>query len=130
MNRCQLPTLSLLASLPAASLSLPAPVAWLVASNYLIYRVLWSIGEHICRLDRIFSLLSGRMPWPRSGLGEPALAAPVVLEVAIGLACADFVEPEIELLDVGVLSQGLGRAFEDDAAVLHNVAVVSDIERH
>src|SRR6266481_7330331 len=147
-----MPVLSLPASLPAASLSpqirLPAPLAWLMASNYLIYLELWSIGERICRLNRFFSLLSGRMPWPRSerwrslrkafpcgggpgcGLGETALAAPVVLEVEIGLACADFVEPEVELLDVGDLSQGFGRALEDDAAVLHDVAVVGDIERH
>src|ERR1700730_4527645 len=113
MNRCQMPTLSLPASLPAnPQIRLPAPLAWLMGCNHLIYLILWSIGERICRLNRIFSLLSGRIPWPRSkrwrslrkaftceggpgcGLGEPALAAPVVLEVAIGFACADFVEPE------------------------------------
>src|SRR3984893_13982106 len=151
-NRCQMLTLSLPAglpaTLPAASISLPAPLARLRAYTYMIYLALWSIGERICRLNRIFSLLSGRMPWPRSerrrslrkafacgggpgcGLGEPALAAPVVLEVEIGLTGADFVEPEIELLDVGVLPQGVGRALEYDAAVLHDVAVVGDVERH
>ena len=41
---------------------------------------------------------------------EPALAATVVLGVAVGFAGAGLVEAEIELLDVGVLAQALGRA--------------------
>src|SRR4029077_7351063 len=129
-----MPVLSLPESLPVASLSpqirLPAPLAWLVTSNYLVCLSLWSIGERICRLNGIFFLLSGKMWWPGWGSGEPALAAPVLLEVAIGLARADLVEPEIELLDVGVLLQGFSRALEYDPAVLHDVAVVGDIERH
>src|SRR5438876_2374483 len=133
-NRCRMPMPGLSASLPAASLSpqirLPAPLAWLMASNYLVCQSLWSIGERFCMLNRIFSLRSGRMPWPRCGSGQPALAAPVVLQVAIGFAGADFVEPEIELLDVGVLPQRFGGTLENDAAVLHDIAAVGDIERH
>src|SRR5437870_438697 len=63
-------------------------------------------------------------------LGKPALAAPVVLEVAVGFARTDLVEAEIELLDVGVLPHRLGRSFEDDAAIFHDVAMVGDVERH
>src|SRR5215472_1759788 len=65
-----------------------------------------------------------------SELRQPALAPAVVLEVAVRLACADLVEPEIELLDIGVLAQALGRALEDDAAILHDIAMVGDVERH
>src|SRR5262249_2516713 len=63
-------------------------------------------------------------------LRQPALAPAVVLEVSVRLACADLVEPEIELLDIGVLAQTLGWALEDDAAVLHDIAMVGDVERH
>src|SRR5437588_13075623 len=60
---------------------------------------------------------------------QPALAPLVVFDVAVGFASADLVEPEIELLDVGILAQGVGRAFEHDASVLHYIAVVGDVER-
>src|ERR1700730_2710721 len=59
-DRCEMPT----SSLPAASLSphirFPARRALLVASNYLIYLVLSAISGAIFRLNRSFSLLSGR----------------------------------------------------------------------
>src|ERR1051326_309586 len=59
---------------------------------------------------------------------QPALAPLVMLDVAVGLARADLVETEIEFLDVGVAAQLLGRTFQHDAAVLHHVAVVGDVE--
>src|SRR6516164_1693407 len=65
-----------------------------------------------------------------SELRQPAFTTSVVLEVAVRLACADLVEPEIELLDIGVLAQTFCRALEDDAAVLHDIAMVGDVERH
>src|SRR4029077_17754494 len=63
------------------------------------------------------------------GLREPALPSAVMLGVAIGFAGAGLVEPEIEFLDVGILPQAVGRAFEHDAAVFHHIAVVGDVER-
>src|SRR5215469_2840425 len=66
---------------------------------------------------------------PASSSRQPAFAPPVMLDVAVGFARADFVETEVELSDVGILAQALGWAFEDDAAVLHDIAVVGDIER-
>src|SRR5437016_5933605 len=94
-------------------------------------------ASHYGRLESAFAgsigfspCAQGEWPWPRCGLGQPALAAPVVLQVAIGFAGADFVEPEIELLDVGVLPQRFGGTLENDAAVLHDIAAVGDIERH
>src|SRR5689334_11331371 len=66
---------------------------------------------------------------PSYGSRQPALAALVVLDVAVGFAGSDLVEAEIEFLDVGVLAQILGRAFEDDAAILHDIAVVGNVER-
>lgn len=43
---------------------------------------------------------------------------------------AGLTDAEIELLDVGVLAHLGGGAFENDAAVLHDVAVLGDGERH
>src|SRR5712691_10199423 len=60
---------------------------------------------------------------------QPSLAPAVMLGLTIGFAGAGLVEPEIEFLDVGILPQAFGRAFEHDAAVLHDIAVVGDIER-
>src|SRR6266581_2212964 len=62
-------------------------------------------------------------------LRQPALAPAVMLGVAVGFAGAGIVEPEIEFLDVGILPQAFGRAFEHDAAVFHDIAVVRDVER-
>src|SRR5437867_2998729 len=61
---------------------------------------------------------------------EPSLAAPVVLHVAVALPLADAGEPQVELLDVLVLADRPGVAVEDDAPVLHHVAVLSEPERH
>src|SRR5512134_688105 len=63
------------------------------------------------------------------GLAEPAFAALVVLHLAVRLAGADLGEAEVELLDVGVLPEGLGAAFQHDAPVLHHVAVLGDRQR-
>src|SRR5437867_1935127 len=61
---------------------------------------------------------------------EPSLAAPIVLHVAVALPLADAGEPQVELLDVLVLADRPGVAVEDDAPVLHHVAVLSEPERH
>src|SRR5882762_1557804 len=61
-------------------------------------------------------------------LRQPALAPTVMFRVAVGFAGAGLVEPEIEFLDVGILSQAFGRAFEYDAAVFHDIAVIGDVE--
>src|SRR5262249_53423426 len=58
----------------------------------------------------------------------PPPASPVLLDVAVAAALARRLS-EIELLDVLVAAQPLGAAVEDDAAVLHHVAVVGDLER-
>src|SRR5262245_25120373 len=63
----------------------------------------------------------------------PSPAAAVLLDVAVAPALGASLAAlaaEIELLDVGVAAQALGRAVEHDAAVLHHVAVVGDLERH
>src|SRR5262245_60185572 len=59
----------------------------------------------------------------------PSPAAAILLDVAIAppLAAA---AAEIEFLDVGMAAQALGGAVEHDAAVLHHIAVVRDLERH
>src|SRR5947209_10633705 len=61
---------------------------------------------------------------------EPSLAPAVVLHVAIALPLADAGEPQVELLDVLVLADRPGVAVEDDAPVLHHVAVLSEPERY
>src|SRR5215510_2327387 len=58
----------------------------------------------------------------------PAAAPAVLLDVAVA-AAALAAAAEIELADVLVTAQPLGRAVEDDAAVLDHVAVVGDLER-
>src|SRR5262249_46182307 len=70
-------------------------------------------------------------PSPRLIVGPPSLAQPafatlVVLDLAIRLAGADLGEPEIELLDVGVLPQRVRTALQHDATRLHDVAVLGD----
>src|SRR6185369_720855 len=59
----------------------------------------------------------------RSSPGLFPLPAPVA-------ARAGFLHAEVELLDVVLLAQPLAGVFHDDAAVLEDVAVVGDIERH
>src|SRR4051812_6307896 len=62
----------------------------------------------------------------------PSPAAAVLLDVAVAAARAgDFAGylAEIEFLDVGMIAQALGAAVEHDAAVLHHVGVVGDLER-
>src|SRR4029077_2834492 len=59
----------------------------------------------------------------------PSPAAAILLDLAIAAVLAAHAA-EIELLDVGVAAQPLGVAVEDDASVLHHVAVVGDGERH
>src|SRR5262245_34541548 len=58
----------------------------------------------------------------------PSPAAAVLLDVAIAPALAADLA-EIELLDVGMTAQPLGAAVEHDAAVLHDVGMVGDVER-
>src|SRR5215475_2869256 len=60
-------------------------------------------------------------------LSIPAAAPAVLLDVAIA-AAALAAAAEIELADILVTAQPLGRAVEDDAAVLDHVAVVGDVE--
>src|SRR6516165_2633560 len=59
----------------------------------------------------------------------PSPAAAILLHLAITPALAAL-EAEIEFLDVRVATQALGRAVEHDPPVLHDVAVVGDLERH
>src|SRR6266853_5499992 len=59
---------------------------------------------------------------------QPAFAALVMLHFAVRLAGPDLGEPQVELLDVSVLPEGLGAAFQHDAPVLHHVAVLGDGE--
>src|SRR3954468_5756899 len=57
----------------------------------------------------------------------PPSAPTVLLDVAVALARA---AAKVELLDVLVCAQALGRAVEHHAAVLHDIAVVGHVERH
>src|SRR6266542_2536546 len=65
-----------------------------------------------------------------SGSRQPALAALVVLHVAVALALAHAGQPQVELLDVLVVADGLPVAVQHDAAVLHDVGVLGDPQRH
>ena len=53
-----------------------------------------------------------------------------MLRVAVGLARSTFIEAEVELLDVGIIPQLVGRPLEHDAAVFHDIAVVGHGQRH
>src|SRR5688572_32124990 len=59
----------------------------------------------------------------------PAPAAAVLLHVAVAAALPG-AGAQVELADVLVRAQPLGRAVKDDAPVFHHVAVVGDLERH
>ena len=60
---------------------------------------------------------------PDLKLGQPALAAAIMLYVAIALASAG-AKPEVELFDVFVLAKCCRLAVEHDATVLQNVAML------
>src|SRR5215475_13860186 len=72
------------------------------------------------------------MPGTRPGMTatsrQPALAPLVVLHVAVGLARAYLVEAEIELFDIRIAAQLLGWPFQHDAAALHHIAMIGDVE--
>src|SRR6266566_81675 len=57
----------------------------------------------------------------------PSPAAAVLLDVAVAPALAAGAA-EIEFLDVGMATQAFGGAVEHDAATLHHVAVVGDLQ--
>src|ERR671915_442256 len=59
---------------------------------------------------------------------QPSLPPLVVLDVAVAPALAGLGEAEIELLHVGVALELVRRPLQDDAAVLHDVAVVGDAQ--
>src|SRR5262245_33595845 len=63
----------------------------------------------------------------------PSPAAAILLDVAVAPPLAALpaaLAAEIEFLDVGMAAQALRRSVEHDAAVLHHVAVVGDLQRH
>src|SRR5216684_4005194 len=60
---------------------------------------------------------------------EPPLAPAVVFHITVTLALADPGQAQVELLDVFVVGDRLRVAVEDDAAVLHHVAVRRVLER-
>src|SRR5687768_2510292 len=64
-----------------------------------------------------------------SELAQPPFAPAVVLHVAVGLALPDPGQPQVELLDVLVLADRLRVAVEHDAAALHHVAVLRELQR-
>src|SRR3990170_7939311 len=76
----------------------------------------------------ISSCVTGSMRRPVSG--QPPLATMVMLDVAVALALADSRQPQVELLDVFVVADRLGVAIEHDPAVLHDVSVLGEAERH
>src|ERR1035441_7300073 len=69
------------------------------------------------------------LPW-RWLSGQPAFAPLVVLDLAIGLARADFVKAEIEFTNVGIGPQRVRAALQHDPPVLHHVAMLRHVERH
>src|SRR5262245_41904561 len=58
----------------------------------------------------------------------PPPAAAILLHVAVASSLPAG-SAEIELLDVGMLAQTFGAAVEHDATILHDVAIVCDLER-
>src|SRR5688572_31237784 len=64
-----------------------------------------------------------------SELAQPPFTPAVMLHIAVGLALPDPGQPQVELLDVLVLADRLRVAVEHDAAVLHHVAVLRELQR-
>src|SRR6266545_148924 len=60
---------------------------------------------------------------------KPAPAAPVLLDVRVAPAARVAADAQVELLDVLVRQEAVARPVVHDAAVLHHVAVVGDLER-
>src|SRR5438874_1584717 len=60
----------------------------------------------------------------------PPPAAPVLLDVPVAAPRRAAAGAEVELTHVGMLAQPLRHAVQDDAAVLHDVAVVGQVEGH
>src|SRR5262245_64255667 len=60
---------------------------------------------------------------------RPAFAALVEFQILEALAAPGLAQAEVELAHVLVAAQLGGRALEDDAAVLHDVAVVGEAQR-
>src|SRR5256886_974870 len=61
---------------------------------------------------------------------RPALPPLIELHLPEALAAAGRAEPQVELADVVVAAQLGGGTVEDDAAVLHDVAVIRDAQGH
>src|SRR5262249_49072391 len=68
-------------------------------------------------------------PSRRQPLQEPALAAPVMLDVTVA-APADIAEAQIKFLDVFVVAQAGGAAIQDDPAVFQDIAILRNGQGH
>src|SRR5262245_16080725 len=71
-----------------------------------------------------------RLRFSTSSSAIPPPAAAVLPDVAVAAALSAAHLAEIELLNVGMALKAGGIAVEHDAAVLQNVAVVGDLQRH
>src|SRR6266850_1566023 len=90
----------------------------------------------LAQAPRFTATKSSTTPHPSTRLiesppvsAEPAFTALVVFDLAVRLAAPDLGEAEVELLDVGILAQGVGGALQHDPAVLHHVTVIGDGQR-
>src|SRR5438067_6270456 len=79
-------------------------------------------------LSRTFRPPKARWRPRSSSSAIPAARAVVLLDLPVAAASAR--AAEIELRDIAVRAQPLRRTVEHDAAVLHHIAIVGNIERH
>src|SRR5207247_1426541 len=69
------------------------------------------------------------LPPTRAGAREPPLPPTIMLHVAVRLALPDTGQSQVELLDVLVIGDRPGVAVQHDAAGLHDIAVLGELQR-
>src|SRR5690606_30829218 len=87
-------------------------------------------------VPRTKGYVCGSRPIPpsslRSGLApllHVTFAPAVSFDVPVAFADAGFGQPEVKFLDIGIILELFHRSLLDDAAVLHDVAVVGHAQR-
>src|SRR5713101_1587725 len=103
-----------------STLVLPAPFGPISANNSPLFTASETRSSTVRPPKR-----SDRRSISRSAIPPPATAILLDLAVAASLPA---LAPEVELLDVGVAAQPLGRAVEHDLPVLHDVAVIGNLQ--
>src|SRR5229473_980621 len=103
-----------------STLVLPAPFGPISANNSPLSTVSETRSSTVRPPKR-----SDRRSISSSAIPSPAAAILLDLAVAASLPA---LAPEVELRNVGVAAQPVGRAVEHDLPVLHDVAVIGDLQ--